>query len=96
MYIYYSIFLSFQLSRYETCSDRDKRREVTEIRILILLDSNFQTFYILYTPSNHRWVDSIKMDHREIGWDGVDWVNLAQDMDQWRAFVNMVMNLWVP
>jgi hypothetical protein len=43
-----------------------------------------------------RWVDNIKMDLREIGWDGMDWIVLAQDRDQWRAFVNMVMNLLVP
>jgi hypothetical protein len=36
------------------------------------------------------------MDLREIGWDGVDWVDLAQDRDQWRVLVNMVMNLRVP
>jgi transcription termination factor 2 len=40
-----------------------------------------------------RWVDNIKMDLREIGWDGVDWIKLAQDRDQWRALVNTVMNL---
>jgi hypothetical protein len=44
----------------------------------------------------HRWVDSIKMDLREIGWDGMDWMDLAQDRDQCRPLVNMVMNLWVP
>jgi hypothetical protein len=44
----------------------------------------------------HRWVDKIKMDLREIGWDGIDWIDLAQDRDQWRALVNMVMNLQVP
>jgi hypothetical protein len=33
---------------------------------------------------------------REIGWDGMDWIDLAQDRDQWRALVNMVMNLQVP
>jgi hypothetical protein len=43
-----------------------------------------------------RWVDSIKIDLREIGWDGVDWVDLAQDRDQWRVLVNTVMNLRVP
>jgi hypothetical protein len=42
------------------------------------------------------WVDNIKLDLREIGWDGVDWIYLAQDRDQWRALVNAVMNLWVP
>jgi hypothetical protein len=44
----------------------------------------------------HRWVDNIKMDLREIGWDGIDWIELAQDRDQWRALVNMMFNLWVP
>jgi hypothetical protein len=41
------------------------------------------------------WVDNIKIDLREIGWDGMDWINLAQDRDQWRALVNMGMNLRV-
>jgi hypothetical protein len=41
-------------------------------------------------------VDNIKIDHREIGWDGMDWIDLAQDRDQWWALVNTVMNLWVP
>jgi hypothetical protein len=36
------------------------------------------------------------MDLRDIGWDGVDCIDQAQVMDQWRALVNMVMNLWVP
>jgi hypothetical protein len=44
----------------------------------------------------HRWMDNIKMDLREIGWDGKDWIDLAQDRDQWRALVNTVMNLRVP
>jgi hypothetical protein len=43
-----------------------------------------------------RRVDNIKMDLREIGWDGMDRIKLAQDRYQWRAFVNKVMNLWVP
>jgi hypothetical protein len=43
-----------------------------------------------------RWVDNIKMDLREIGWDGMDWIDLAQDRDQWKALVNTVINLWVP
>jgi hypothetical protein len=44
----------------------------------------------------HRWVDNIKMDLRDIAWDGVDWINMAQDMDKWRVFVNTVLNLRVP
>jgi hypothetical protein len=43
-----------------------------------------------------RWEDNIKMDLREIGWSGMDWINLTQDRDQWRALVNMVRNLRVP
>jgi hypothetical protein len=41
-------------------------------------------------------VDNNNIDLREIGWDGMDWNDLAQDRDQWRALVNMVMNLQVP
>jgi hypothetical protein len=44
----------------------------------------------------HRWEENIKLDLREIGIDGVNWIQLAQDMVQWRAFVNTVMNLRVP
>jgi hypothetical protein len=43
-----------------------------------------------------RWVDNIKMDLRETGWDGMDWIKLAQDRDQWRALMNTLMNLRVP
>jgi hypothetical protein len=43
-----------------------------------------------------RWVDNIKMDFKETGWDGGDWIDLAEDRDQWRAVVNAVMNLRVP
>jgi hypothetical protein len=41
-------------------------------------------------------VDNIKMDFREIGCGGVDWIDQAQDRDQWRALVNTIMNLQVP
>jgi hypothetical protein len=44
----------------------------------------------------HRWVDNIKIDLREIGWAGMDWIDLTQDRDHWRTLVNMVMNLRVP
>jgi hypothetical protein len=43
-----------------------------------------------------RWEDNIKMDLRETGIDGANWIWLAQDRVQWRAFVNTVMNLRVP
>jgi hypothetical protein len=43
-----------------------------------------------------RWVDNIKMDLREIRLSGMDWIDLAQDRDQWCALVNTVMNLRVP
>jgi hypothetical protein len=46
--------------------------------------------------SRRRWEDYMKMDQREIGLEGVDWIHLAQDRDQRRALVNMVMNLPVP
>jgi hypothetical protein len=49
----------------------------------------------LGTP-RRRWVDNIKMDLREIRWDGVNWIDMAQDRDQWRALVNTVLNLRVP
>jgi hypothetical protein len=39
-----------------------------------------------------RWVDNIKMDVRELGWDEMDWIDLDQDRDQWRALLNMVMD----
>jgi len=43
-----------------------------------------------------RWEDNIKMDLQEVGCGGVDWIELTQDRDRWRALVNAVMNLWVP
>jgi hypothetical protein len=43
-----------------------------------------------------RCVGNIKMDLREIGWDRRDWIELAQDRDQWRALVNTVMKLRIP
>jgi hypothetical protein len=40
-----------------------------------------------------RWEDGIRMDLRDIGWGGVEWIRLAQDRDRWRAVVSAVMNL---
>jgi hypothetical protein len=43
-----------------------------------------------------RWEDNTEMDLRKIGIDGANWIQLAQDRVQWKTFVNMVTNLWVP
>jgi hypothetical protein len=46
--------------------------------------------------TRRRWVDNIKMVLRVIGWDGMDWIDRAQDSDRWRALVNTIINLRVP
>ena len=46
--------------------------------------------------SRRRWEDNIKTDLQEVGCGGVDWMELAQDRDRWRAHVNEVMNLQIP
>jgi len=43
----------------------------------------------------HRWEHNIKMDLRDIGWEDVEWIHLAQVSDQWPILVNTVMNPWV-
>jgi hypothetical protein len=42
-----------------------------------------------------RWENNIKMDFRKVVYGGMDWIELAQDRDRWRALVNAVMKLWV-
>jgi hypothetical protein len=44
----------------------------------------------------YRWKDDIKMDLQEVGCGGMDWIELAQERDRWRALLNVVMNLTVP
>jgi hypothetical protein len=46
--------------------------------------------------TRRRWEDNIKMDIREVGWEDMNWIEMAQDRDRWRALVNAVMNLRVP
>ena len=41
----------------------------------------------------HRWEDNFKMDLQEVGYEGMDWIELAQDTDRWRALVSAIMNL---
>jgi hypothetical protein len=45
---------------------------------------------------SRRWEDNIKMDHQEVAWEGVAWIDMAKDRDRWRAVVSAVMNLRVP
>jgi hypothetical protein len=42
-----------------------------------------------------RWEDNIKMDLQEVAWGGMIWLAVTQDTDRWRAFVNVVLKLWV-
>jgi hypothetical protein len=62
------------------------------MRILLKLPEGKRT---LGRP-RRRWEDNIRMGLREIGWEGVDWMHLVQDRDQWRDVVNTMMNLRVP
>ena len=45
--------------------------------------------------SRHRWEDNIKMDFKEVGYEGIDWIDLVQDMYGWPALVSAVMNIWI-
>jgi hypothetical protein len=72
------------------CSTKGEKRNA--YRILV---GNPEGKRSLERP-RRRWMDNIKIDLRKIGWNGADWIDLAQDRDQWRALVNAVMNLRVP
>jgi hypothetical protein len=45
---------------------------------------------------SHRWEVNIKKDLQDVGCGGMDWIELAQEGDRWRALVNAIMNIWVP
>jgi hypothetical protein len=63
------------------------------MRYLISHSLSAGEFRELFDQDVRRWEDSIKIDFREIGWDGMDWIDLAQGRDKWRALVNTVVNL---
>jgi len=67
-----------------------ERREV--YRVLVGKSEGKRSF----GKSRSRWEDNIKMDLQEVGCEGMDWIDLAQDRDRWRALVNAVMNIRVP
>ena len=46
--------------------------------------------------ARHRWDDNNKIDLQEVGCGDMDWIEVAQDTDRWRALLHAVMNLWVP
>jgi hypothetical protein len=62
--------------------------------IYIMLVGKFEGKRPLGRPKR-RWENNIRMDLREIGWEGVDIIHLNQDRDQWQALVKTVMNFWV-
>jgi hypothetical protein len=66
------------------------------IKFLDLIEFQKQIMKLRKVNGRTEWVDNIKMDLREIGWDGKDWIDLAQDRARWRAYVNAMMNLRVP
>jgi hypothetical protein len=55
-------------------------------------------FYSLIFDYSHRWKDNIKIDIQEVSWEGgsMDWIDLGQDRDRWRALLNEVLKLQVP
>jgi hypothetical protein len=72
------------------------QRRLILSRLLLIVTTCFDLGKRPLGRPRRRWVGNIKMDLREIGWGGVDWMDMAQDRDQWRALVNTVMNLRVP
>jgi hypothetical protein len=72
------------------CSTRGEKRNACGISV-----GKPERNKLLGRP-RRRWVDNIKMDLRDTGWGGMDWIDQVQDRDSWRALVNTVRNLRVP
>jgi hypothetical protein len=60
------------------------------------LPANLSKEELLMGSPRRRWLDNMKMDLREIGWDDMDWIDVAQSRGQWKALVNPVIYLRVP
>jgi hypothetical protein len=75
--------------------DLEKRKFLT-IPGLELRPLGRYTDYAIPAPLSFRWMDNIKIGLRQLGWDGMDWIDLDQDRDHWRALVKTVLNLRVP
>jgi hypothetical protein len=77
---------------------------ITDIIVIIMLVKFLVSWGGVQTPEGkrplekfkRRWDDNIKMDLIKVGWGDMDWLDLTQDRDQWRALVNAVMNFRVP
>jgi hypothetical protein len=74
----------------KACSTNGEKKNAYRI-----LDGKPEVLRPLGRP-RRKWVKNIKMDLRDIEWDGMDWIDLAEDRDQWRALVNTTMKLRVP
>jgi hypothetical protein len=72
------------------CSTNEEKRNA--YRILVGKPDGRRT---LGRPKR-KWVDNIKIHLREIGWGTMDWIDLAQERDQWRALVNTAINFHIP
>jgi hypothetical protein len=73
----------------------NKHGEHRDIPSYTRINSNSVTVMRQLGRPRRRWEDNIKMDLQEVGWD-MDWIEVAQDRDRWRALVNAVLNFRVP
>jgi hypothetical protein len=79
-----------------TSSSGDPRPFASYVSRITILKQNVFPFQEVYFYNYVFFNIALIIDLREIGWDGTDWIVLAQDRDQWKVLVNMVMNVWIP